>query len=348
MRRAELSSVVDTQRAVRRPGEAGDVTRADVASIAASSVQPRIRFEGIEELAESIITAGGVLQPLLVRRQEDGYELIDGERRLRAVKALLDRQRLPDRTVPIRVLDVPNDAVASALALIANAEREKLSAFEIAQSYQHLKRVLEEAGKPATSRDMAQYVGHEHASIAEYTRVAEIVTDTLMEAAGITTASGGPDRERVNKLGFATLKRVVKAQESARVQALQEACAPAERRPARAPEPGETPRNFEERVRDIAARELASIRWRGPTHDVPVREATRLLHQDILPAAVAVARRASALNDTPTLVAEISEASMVLVCPGPVEMLSARDAADALEALDALRRRIKRAAKLKA
>ncbi|MDP2830834.1 MAG: ParB/RepB/Spo0J family partition protein [Candidatus Omnitrophota bacterium] len=94
--------------------------------------QPREDFDqqSIEELAQSI-KEKGVIQPLLVRHQGDNYELIAGERRLRAANIMGLKE------IPIIVRDV-SDQDSLELALIENVQREGLNPIEEAHAYQHL------------------------------------------------------------------------------------------------------------------------------------------------------------------------------------------------------------------
>jgi len=94
--------------------------------------QPREDFDqtSIAELAQSI-KEKGVIQPLLVRRKGDSYELIAGERRLRAANSLGLKE------IPIIVRDV-SDQDSLELALIENIQREGLNPIEEAHAYQHL------------------------------------------------------------------------------------------------------------------------------------------------------------------------------------------------------------------
>ena len=94
--------------------------------------QPREDFDqqSIEELAQSI-KEKGVIQPLLVRRKGENYELIAGERRLRAANSLGLKE------IPIIVRDV-SDQDSLELALIENIQREGLNPIEEAHAYQHL------------------------------------------------------------------------------------------------------------------------------------------------------------------------------------------------------------------
>lgn len=100
--------------------------------ISANPLQPRRLFDEvkIDELAASIHNSG-IIQPLLVRRSGDGYELIAGERRLRAaVKAGL-------REVPVVVREA-SDHESLQLALIENLQREDLNPIEEATAYRRL------------------------------------------------------------------------------------------------------------------------------------------------------------------------------------------------------------------
>lgn len=100
--------------------------------IKANPFQPREDFDtqNIEELAQSI-KEKGVIQPLLVRRRGDSYELIAGERRLRAATLLNLKE------VPIIIKDV-DDQNSLEMALIENIQREELNAIEEAHAYQYL------------------------------------------------------------------------------------------------------------------------------------------------------------------------------------------------------------------
>ena len=94
--------------------------------------QPRLEFdsETLEELAESI-QAQGVLQPILVRPVGDRYQLVAGDRRLRASK------KLGRPTIPAIVRDIADDELLE-VALIENLQREDLNAIEEALGYQRL------------------------------------------------------------------------------------------------------------------------------------------------------------------------------------------------------------------
>jgi ParB family transcriptional regulator, chromosome partitioning protein len=123
--------------------------------------QPRTRMDegSLYELAESI-KAQGVMQPILVRPVAPGrYEIIAGERRMRAAKlAGLDE-------VPVLVREVPDEA-AAAMALIENIQREDLNPLEEAQG---LKRLTEEFG--LTHEQAAQAVGRSRSAASNLLRL---------------------------------------------------------------------------------------------------------------------------------------------------------------------------------
>lgn len=122
--------------------------------------QPRRRFDpdALDALAESI-RRHGLLQPLVVRREAHGYELIAGERRLRAAQ----RAGLEDVPVVVREATPPERLE---LALIENLQREDLTALEEAEAYRQL---IEVYG--LTQEEIAQRVGKSRPAIANALRL---------------------------------------------------------------------------------------------------------------------------------------------------------------------------------
>jgi len=121
--------------AARTP-TAGDpaegVREIEIARIRPNPRQPRMRFDeaALDELAESIAERG-VLQPILLRPDGDGFQIIAGERRWRAA------QRAQLHAIPAIVRDVDDSGTAE-LALIENIQREDLNAIEEADAYKQL------------------------------------------------------------------------------------------------------------------------------------------------------------------------------------------------------------------
>lgn len=143
-----------------------EATEVDVESIVPGPMQPRTHFDegSLEGLADSI-RAHGIVQPLLVRRQGDRYELIAGERRWRAARlAGLSR-------VPVVVKEVPDQDLLE-IALIENIQRENLNPIEEAQAY---RRLIENVG--LTQEALATRVGRDRSYITNYLRLLKLPDD---------------------------------------------------------------------------------------------------------------------------------------------------------------------------
>jgi len=125
--------------------------------------QPRRSFPeaGIKELAASIREVG-ILQPLVVRSAESGFELIAGERRLRAAReAGLDR-------VPVLIRQA-GDNESMELALVENLQREDLNPLETAAAYQALME-----GFGLTKEQLAHRLGKSRAAVTNTLRLAQL------------------------------------------------------------------------------------------------------------------------------------------------------------------------------
>ena len=150
-----------------------------VDAIAANPRQPRKRFgeEGLGSLTASI-REQGVLSPLILRRGRDGYELVAGERRLRAA-------RLAGLTsVPAIVRDVA-DAQALELALVENIQREDLNAVEEAEAY---RRLLDDFGE--TQDGIARRVGRDRSTISNALRLLRLPQRILDDITAGTLTEG--------------------------------------------------------------------------------------------------------------------------------------------------------------
>lgn len=130
-----------------------------------SPLQPRRRFDDnkLEDLAASI-RGHGVLSPVIVRQSQDGYELIAGERRVRAA------QRAGLERIPAVVRDASNAEMLE-VALIENLQREDLNPVEEAEVY---RRLVEEFG--LTQEEVATRVGRDRASVANTLRLLKLPT----------------------------------------------------------------------------------------------------------------------------------------------------------------------------
>lgn len=141
-------------------GLSREVEKIDIEKIMPNKFQPRRVFDekALGELAESI-KEHGVIQPIIVRKVETGYELVAGERRLRAAKIAL----LP--AIPAITREY-TDAQMLQIALIENIQREDLNPIEEAQAYRQL---IEEFD--LTQEEVAQKVGRSRSVIANSIRL---------------------------------------------------------------------------------------------------------------------------------------------------------------------------------
>lgn len=140
-----------------------DFFQCSVDRIGPNPFQPRIRFgeDELEELADSIRTQG-VLQPLLVRKAGHGYELIAGERRLRAArKAGVPR-------VPVIVREI-GDAEMLEISIIENLQRESLDPVEEADAYHQLMTRFD-----MTQEQVAARVGKSRSAVANILRLRQL------------------------------------------------------------------------------------------------------------------------------------------------------------------------------
>jgi ParB family chromosome partitioning protein len=141
--------------------ERGDVQELRLEAIVPNRYQPRQQFSELEltELTASL-KQNGLLQPILVRRKGDGiFELIAGERRLRAAK-LAGMQKIP------ALIRNVSDQESMVLALVENLQRDDLNPMETARAYQ---RMLNEFG--LTQDAIAQKVSCDRSSVANMLRL---------------------------------------------------------------------------------------------------------------------------------------------------------------------------------
>ncbi|MGQ9662550.1 MAG: ParB/RepB/Spo0J family partition protein, partial [Kiritimatiellia bacterium] len=158
---------------------AAGILKVPIEKIKRSYWQPRRIFdpEALAELTESI-RQKGVLQPLLVRAKPDGYELIAGERRLRAAREAGLHE------VPVIVMDVADNA-ALELALVENLQREDLNPVEEAEGYRTLMERFE-----LTQEQIAERVGKARSSVANALRLLDLPEEVKQLVAGGELSAG--------------------------------------------------------------------------------------------------------------------------------------------------------------
>jgi ParB family chromosome partitioning protein len=136
----------------------------EIARIEPNPLQPRQTFDalGIEELKQSIVTSG-LLQPIVVRRHGDKYQVVAGERRLRASReAGLDR-------IPARVVEVSTDREMLELSLLENIQREELNPIELGEAFRRLQMDCQ-----MTQEQIAERVGKSRTHVANILRLLKL------------------------------------------------------------------------------------------------------------------------------------------------------------------------------
>ena len=154
----------------------------DIDLLRPNRFQPRTTMDDtrIEELARSI-KSNGVIQPIVVRKAEQGFEIIAGERRWRA------SQRAGLLKVPVVVRDIPEDRMLAA-ALIENIQREDLNPIEEALAYRRL------ADDGALTQDqIAEAVGKDRSTVANVMRLLKLPRE-VRENVGAGSLSMGHAR----------------------------------------------------------------------------------------------------------------------------------------------------------
>ncbi|HEY0046443.1 MAG TPA: ParB/RepB/Spo0J family partition protein [Flavobacterium sp.] len=142
----------------------GNIVELDIDAIEINPFQPRSNFneESLQELATSIRELG-VIQPITVRKNDfNKYQLISGERRLRASK-------LAGLTTIPAYIRIANDNESLTMALVENIQRHDLDPIEIALSYQ---RLIDEI--QLTQEQMSDRVGKKRSTIANYLRLLKL------------------------------------------------------------------------------------------------------------------------------------------------------------------------------
>ena len=176
----------------------GKLLEVPVGAIGANPRQPRVEFpeESLAALARSIREVG-VLQPVVVRRRDGGYELVAGERRLRAA-------RLAGLATIPAIVREGDDTESLREALIENIHREDLAPLELAAAFQEL---LEDLG--VTQETLAERLGYSRAHVANTIRllslppdVQRLLAEGKLQAGHARALLGLPDDEARSMLAL--------------------------------------------------------------------------------------------------------------------------------------------------
>lgn len=183
-----------------------------------NSQQPRKVFdqEKLEALAESIRTHG-VVQPIIVRKEEDRYILVAGERRWRASKLA------GLKTIPVIVKDLSSKENME-IALIENLQREDLNPIEEAEAYQKLLNDHE-----MTQEDVAKVVGKSRAAIANSVRllnlsseIRNMLIDGRLTSGHARTLVTISDEDRREKLAAEIVEKSLNVREAEKLSSKEE------------------------------------------------------------------------------------------------------------------------------
>lgn len=151
-------------------GRIPGITFASIEDIIANNYQPRRDFdeEALQELAKSI-RANGIIQPLVVRKSTYGYQLIAGERRLRAAKIAGLKQ------VPI-VVRKSTDKEALEMALVENIQRADLNCIDEALAYMQMMQDFH-----LTQEEVAERTGKDRSTVANFLRLLRLPQEVIQD-----------------------------------------------------------------------------------------------------------------------------------------------------------------------
>jgi ParB family chromosome partitioning protein len=162
-----LSALIPQDESGSSSGTSSDhLIELDVAVVKPNPYQPRLRFNphSFEELKKSL-REKGLIQPITVRRVDSHYELIAGERRLRAaIEVGINK-------IPAYIIEVESKEEMLELALIENVQRERLNPIEQAHAFQ---RLISECS--LTQDEVAQKIGKERSTITNILRLLRLPT----------------------------------------------------------------------------------------------------------------------------------------------------------------------------
>jgi ParB family chromosome partitioning protein len=148
---------------------------AEIDRLEPNDFQPRVYVDDarLNELAESIV-ANGIIQPIVVRRMGDRFQIIAGERRWRAAK-IAGLRRVP---VVVRDIAAGQEQALLEMALVENTQREDLNPIEEGLAYQRLSNEFH-----LRQEDIARRVGKDRASVANFVRLLKLPDEVRTEVA---------------------------------------------------------------------------------------------------------------------------------------------------------------------
>ncbi|MBE6200418.1 MAG: ParB/RepB/Spo0J family partition protein [Rikenellaceae bacterium] len=164
-----LDAIFGTEKIAVKATPMAQIEEIAIKQITPNPLQPRTQFddEALAELSASIKQLG-IIQPITVKRQDEGYIIISGERRWRAA------QMAGLETLPAYIREV-DDENLHAMALVENIQRQDLNAIEIALGMQ---RLIEECN--LTQEAMAEKVGKKRSTVSNYMRLLTLPSEVQL------------------------------------------------------------------------------------------------------------------------------------------------------------------------
>lgn len=202
-----LGALLDSENVL---SESSAISELKINEIEPNKEQPRKQFdqEKLKDLAESI-KQHGVVQPIIVKKKENGYSIIAGERRWRAAKIA------GLKTIPAIIKDLTTREIME-IALIENIQREDLNPVEEAEAY---KKLIDEHG--LTQEALSKVVGKSRAAIANSIRlltlseaVKEMLVNDLLTPGHARTLITIEDEEKQNRLANTIVEKNLNVRET--------------------------------------------------------------------------------------------------------------------------------------
>lgn len=240
----------------RHPG----IAVLDINEIRANEFQPRREFDqsALEELAQSI-RENGLIQPLVVRKTGEGYELIAGERRLRASKIA------GLKMVPV-VIRKSTDRESLELAIVENIQREDLNCVDEGLAYFQLMQEFQ-----LSQEELAKRMGKDRATIANALRVLKLSDTILVElkkgnlsrghAKALLSLEGATERDRLAKEILETGMSVRQAEKVAQEKKAQAAKLPSS--PAQVAPTNKIDPELMKLTQDLTRRYMSKVEIKG-------------------------------------------------------------------------------------
>lgn len=192
-----------TKNVTKTPASFESVTKISLADIAANPFQPRHHFDNdkLKELANSIME-NGILTPIIVRKHDKGYQIVAGERRVRASK-------LAKQSTITAIIREVDDNTMAAVALVENLQRDELDAIEEATAYEAL---MSQLG--LTQVELAKKVGKERTTVANAIRLLKLpetvqimVRNGNLSMGQARAILGLKDKKRIESVAHTVIKR---------------------------------------------------------------------------------------------------------------------------------------------